>query len=530
MGSGSGTVRETIHHEGGASTPAPDLAPCPAMSRLRVIESVRGNDGVWTLPRPIVDGTAARFPEVEFRSPHGRAEAERELPEADVVLGWAVRQENCSRRSSRGCSASPSSPPLVFTGILPPTSMLPSAMKSVASPGPQNPNASSWRNTIGREVLVDHRHVDVVGREAGRLVELPPEARAPPGSRRGRRGSSRTSRRRRAGGACAGGGDAHRGRAAGRGARSMLVTTSATPPSLSWQQSSLRRIGSTIQRDCLVLLERERAGRRTASRVGRRVLAGHDRVAAEVHVGDAVRVHVALVPERVHLGRRVEAEREVPVPARRRRPRDLVVLARCGWPKRRPDRSLNARYTTTASAAPDATAADASCTVAHAPPPPPRVRAVKRSSGMPEQRMSASSSFMSMANVTAPSMSVGVRPASATAASDRLARELELAAAGVLGELGLADADDRGLVGVVAASRQPPAATVTGPELREHERLVDRSRTSRSTARPPCRCATSSASTPSRFDTKRMPSSSSTSTTTRGSASGSVGWCDTIHV
>jgi hypothetical protein len=33
-------------------------------------------------------------------------------------------------------------------------------------------------------------------------------------------------------------------------ARSGVVTTSATPPSLSWQQSSSRRTGSTIHRDC----------------------------------------------------------------------------------------------------------------------------------------------------------------------------------------------------------------------------------------------------------------------------------------
>jgi phosphoglycerate dehydrogenase-like enzyme len=64
------------------------------MSRLRVIEFVRGGGGVWSLPRPIVDATAARFPEAEFRSPDDRDAAERELPDADVVLGWAVRQEN----------------------------------------------------------------------------------------------------------------------------------------------------------------------------------------------------------------------------------------------------------------------------------------------------------------------------------------------------------------------------------------------------------------------------------------------------
>src|SRR5437667_166857 len=35
---------------------------------------------------------------------------------------------------------------------------------------------------------------------------------------------------------------------------------------------------------------------------------------------------------------------------------------------------------------------------------------------------------------------------------------------------------------------------------------------------------------PTRFDTKRTPSSSSTNATIRGVASGSVGWCDRIHV
>lgn len=67
------------------------------MARLCVVEFVRGGDGVWSLPRPIVDATASRFPEVEFRSPADRAAAERDLTDADVVLGWAVRRENFSR-------------------------------------------------------------------------------------------------------------------------------------------------------------------------------------------------------------------------------------------------------------------------------------------------------------------------------------------------------------------------------------------------------------------------------------------------
>jgi phosphoglycerate dehydrogenase-like enzyme len=64
------------------------------MSRLRVVEFVRGGDGVWSLPGPIVAATAARFPEVEFRSPADRDAVERELPGADVVIGWPVRSEN----------------------------------------------------------------------------------------------------------------------------------------------------------------------------------------------------------------------------------------------------------------------------------------------------------------------------------------------------------------------------------------------------------------------------------------------------
>jgi len=57
------------------------------MSRLRVVEFVRGGDGVWSLPGPIVAATAARFPEVEFRSPIDRDAAERKLPGTDMVIG-----------------------------------------------------------------------------------------------------------------------------------------------------------------------------------------------------------------------------------------------------------------------------------------------------------------------------------------------------------------------------------------------------------------------------------------------------------
>ena len=64
------------------------------MSRLTVLEYVRDEAGVWSIPRPLIEGLEARFPDVRFDSPAGRAEADRALPDADVVLGWAVRPEN----------------------------------------------------------------------------------------------------------------------------------------------------------------------------------------------------------------------------------------------------------------------------------------------------------------------------------------------------------------------------------------------------------------------------------------------------
>jgi phosphoglycerate dehydrogenase-like enzyme len=65
-----------------------------AVAPLRVIEFVRWRDSVWNLPRVHLDALAAEFPSVHFDSPHDRAEADRLLPEAEIVLGWAVRREN----------------------------------------------------------------------------------------------------------------------------------------------------------------------------------------------------------------------------------------------------------------------------------------------------------------------------------------------------------------------------------------------------------------------------------------------------
>lgn len=61
---------------------------------LRVLEYVRSGDGVWNLPRSHVDALAARFPDVRFDVPRDAAEADRLLPGADVVLGFAVRRDN----------------------------------------------------------------------------------------------------------------------------------------------------------------------------------------------------------------------------------------------------------------------------------------------------------------------------------------------------------------------------------------------------------------------------------------------------
>jgi phosphoglycerate dehydrogenase-like enzyme len=65
-------------------------APC-------VIEFIRHADPVWNLPRPLVDDLRRRFPDVTFLSPADRAESDRLLPRADVVLGWAVKPENFAR-------------------------------------------------------------------------------------------------------------------------------------------------------------------------------------------------------------------------------------------------------------------------------------------------------------------------------------------------------------------------------------------------------------------------------------------------
>jgi len=61
---------------------------------LTVLEYIRDEEGVWTLPAALVAGLARRHPDVRFVSPPDRAAAERLLPEAEVVYGVLVDADN----------------------------------------------------------------------------------------------------------------------------------------------------------------------------------------------------------------------------------------------------------------------------------------------------------------------------------------------------------------------------------------------------------------------------------------------------
>jgi phosphoglycerate dehydrogenase-like enzyme len=64
------------------------------MDQPCVLEWIRHQDGVWNLPRAQVARLRAEFPGVRFVAPADRAEADALLPGADIVLGFAVGQEN----------------------------------------------------------------------------------------------------------------------------------------------------------------------------------------------------------------------------------------------------------------------------------------------------------------------------------------------------------------------------------------------------------------------------------------------------
>ena len=66
---------------------------------VRVLEWVRFPNGVWNLPRALARKIATDVAHVKIDSPGTREEADALLPEADVVLGFAVRPENFDRAS-----------------------------------------------------------------------------------------------------------------------------------------------------------------------------------------------------------------------------------------------------------------------------------------------------------------------------------------------------------------------------------------------------------------------------------------------
>ena len=72
----------------------------PADRPLRVLEWVRFPNGIWNLPRELAANIAADVADVAqvtVMSPATRREADDLLPDADVVLGFAVRAANFAR-------------------------------------------------------------------------------------------------------------------------------------------------------------------------------------------------------------------------------------------------------------------------------------------------------------------------------------------------------------------------------------------------------------------------------------------------
>jgi phosphoglycerate dehydrogenase-like enzyme len=64
------------------------------VSDLCVLEFVRYDDGIWNMPRERMEALAEEFPAVRFTSPADRAEVDRLIASADIVLGWAVKRDN----------------------------------------------------------------------------------------------------------------------------------------------------------------------------------------------------------------------------------------------------------------------------------------------------------------------------------------------------------------------------------------------------------------------------------------------------
>src|SRR5881394_2697391 len=80
------------------------VAPSVAMARtpptpVSVLEWVRFPNGIWNLPPEFAQQIPLNVPHVRVFSPATREEAETLLPEAEVVLGFAVRPANFARAS-----------------------------------------------------------------------------------------------------------------------------------------------------------------------------------------------------------------------------------------------------------------------------------------------------------------------------------------------------------------------------------------------------------------------------------------------
>lgn len=64
------------------------------MSDIHVLEYLCSSDGVWVLPEEQVEKLRRDFPGVRFSTPRDPADVDRVIREADVVLGYAAREDN----------------------------------------------------------------------------------------------------------------------------------------------------------------------------------------------------------------------------------------------------------------------------------------------------------------------------------------------------------------------------------------------------------------------------------------------------
>jgi phosphoglycerate dehydrogenase-like enzyme len=67
------------------------------MDRVRVLEWVRDASGVWELPRGLAAELERTVPGVEVVSPASRDEADAQMGDVDVILGFAARAANFAR-------------------------------------------------------------------------------------------------------------------------------------------------------------------------------------------------------------------------------------------------------------------------------------------------------------------------------------------------------------------------------------------------------------------------------------------------